>query len=232
MTIISSIDRVDRLHPVDQRHMRARQRPRGELRLEQRAQRGQFLDPLVGELRRRDPARGRQLQRALGHQPPHRLARRRHADPELRRDAAQRQRRARRHLAVHDPGAKRAVDAARGPAGGCLAQALALDHRRMCRRAGAGVKPGRGGDRSGRSRAGAARRRAAAATRAAAPSSGQSRCDHRPEARRMVELGQMRHLVRDHVVEHRRRRHRPAATRTSGRRPRCTTPSATAGRAG
>ena len=44
--------------------------------LDQRAQGRQFLDPLLAELRRRDPPRGRQHQRALRHQPPQRLARR------------------------------------------------------------------------------------------------------------------------------------------------------------
>ncbi len=62
--------------------MGARQGARGHLRLQQRADRRQFLDPLGRQFRRRDPARGGQRQRPLGHQPPHRLARRGHRHAE------------------------------------------------------------------------------------------------------------------------------------------------------
>ncbi|KKL82065.1 hypothetical protein LCGC14_1988470, partial [marine sediment metagenome] len=48
--------RVDRLHPVDQGQMRARQGAAGQLYLDQRAQSGQLLDPLGGQVGRAQPA--------------------------------------------------------------------------------------------------------------------------------------------------------------------------------
>jgi hypothetical protein len=57
-----------------------------------------------------------------------------------------------------------------------------------------------GGGRDHRQR----RRRAAQRAARAARQSGYKTLDHGPEARRMVHLGQMRDLVRDHIVDQRR----------------------------
>jgi hypothetical protein len=93
---------VDRAQPVDQRQMRARQGAGGEFRLDQRAQGGQLLDPVVRQLGRRHPARGRQHQRAFRHQPPQRLARGGHRHAVLLAQAPQRQRLTGQQLAMHD----------------------------------------------------------------------------------------------------------------------------------
>ena len=58
--------RVDAVEPVDQRQMRARQGAACQFDLEKRAQRRQFLDPLVAQFRRRDTTRARERERPLG----------------------------------------------------------------------------------------------------------------------------------------------------------------------
>ena len=113
---------------------------------------------------------------------------------------AQRQRRARRHLAVHDPRPERAVDPLVGRQARSRSGARARSSPRL-RRPAAPRQAAR--PKSQACSAAPFRRsqsRGASIVRAEPP-------HHRPEARRVVQLGEMRHLVRHHVVEHRRRRH-------------------------
>ena len=105
---------VDTVQPLDQRDMRPRQRPAGQLHLDQRAQRRQLLDAVVRQLGRGHPARRRQRQRAFGHQPSHRLAGRGHRDAVFGADTAQGERRAGGNLAIHDLRAQPAIDLVMG----------------------------------------------------------------------------------------------------------------------
>ena len=124
---------VDALHPLDQRRMGAGQGAGGQFRLEQGADRGQFLDPFAGQLRGGHPARVRQKQRPFGHQTPHRLARGRHRDVVIAADPAQGQRLTRRDLAMQDLAAQRTIDAVMGGRSGIGGR---LQRRRRCRQHG------------------------------------------------------------------------------------------------
>jgi hypothetical protein len=109
---MTSLIRVDRLQPFDQRHMGARQCAACQFGLDQRAERGKFLDPFVGQFGRPTAARRRSGSTAPSATSlPNGLARRRHGHAISAPYAAQRHRLARRDLAVHDPGPQRAVDA-------------------------------------------------------------------------------------------------------------------------
>ena len=101
-TAASPFSQVDRRQPLDQREVGAGQRPGRHLRLQQRPDRRQLLDPLRRQFGRRDPARGGQRQRPLGHQPPHRLTRRGHRHAEGLAQAPQGQRLPGVQLAMHD----------------------------------------------------------------------------------------------------------------------------------
>ena len=100
---------IDGFQPFDQREMGARQGARGQFRLQQRADRRQFLDPVGRQLGGRDAARGGHGEGAFGDQPPHRLARRRHRHAKGLGQPAQGQRLTRRQFPVHHLHAQRAV---------------------------------------------------------------------------------------------------------------------------
>ena len=105
------IGHVDRLQPVDQRHVRARQRAARQFRLDQGAQGRKLFDTVVGQVRGRDTPRRRQGQRPLGRKAAHRFPRRSHRNAETLGKAAKRQCLPRCKLTMHDLLAKRAIEA-------------------------------------------------------------------------------------------------------------------------